>query len=299
MRAAALELVGEWQRLPPTGLSVEPSAPEWIGLAETLPPVLGLGLEYRLGSQGTIKGFGVCIDRDSVESVPPACVDAAFLEFDGEPGGRFCTKPLIFHRFGSGIPWSAAEDAIGQLLGAARPSAASAAVRKIHAHLPSTTRYTDFAFLDARAPGWARVGLLMEMGAVRDLFAICPWSPADWQALQILLAEVATEQDWVRVQVDLGDASVPSGVELHAGQGPRDGNTWASLFGRLERYQLCTPGQARGLMQWPSLQARRLPSVGWCALERALSHVKLSRADSGGLQAKAYACLTPMEMLAP
>lgn len=236
------------------------------------PPAVGF--ECRLGTGAHPVDLGLVARPDPGL---PTCVDATFFEWDQLPSQTLRSAPLRFHRFGSGIAMTDAAVAISKL--APHGDLGELSV------LPADTRVTDVGLLDARAPGWLRIGLLVRLATARDLLARAGWEDAGAQ-LDALLELLASRFERIRVQVDLAPLRFV-GVELVADQSPR-GEGWRELLELLVLHGACAPERAIAVQRWPASLPTQLPGVGACALHRTISHLKVSRAASGYMQAKAY-----------
>ena len=206
----------------------------------------------------------------------PGAVDAVFYEWDQLPSRELREAPLVFYRFGTGISRDEARRAIAALTGS-EPADLDG--------LPDGAKVTDFGRLDARATGWARIGIVTELAAARALLADAGWG-APGRAMDALLADLAAVDRHVRVQVDLAPLRFV-GIELLADQSPR-GAGWSPLLELLEGYGLCDRARGHAVARWPRRAPAQLEGLGWCAIDRVLSHLKVSRAHDGALQAKAY-----------
>jgi hypothetical protein len=233
-----------------------------------------VGLECRLAAGRHPVDLGL-VARPS-PGLPP-CVDAVFFEWDQVPPRGLRASPLCFYRFGIGISVAEAMRVVAELV-PARDLGALAA-------LPPDARVTDIGLLDARVPGWFRLGLLVGLDTARELLAASGWHESEALA-RLVLDSFAAELQRVRVQVDLHPLRL-AGIELVADQSPR-GDGWATFLELLTTRGLCDPPRARAVQRWPAIAPTRIAGLGWCGLHRTISHLKLSRATDGSLQAKAY-----------
>lgn len=212
----------------------------------------------------------------------PAVVDAIFHEFDRILGAGFRRDPLVFHRFGAGIAADAAIAAIAHLE-QARDVVDQLAQRM--QGLPDA-RVTDYGRLDARQPGWARIGVLVPTACVRELLAHPAWDSAR-RPIAALLASIAGSQPGTRVQLDLGARTGLAGIELHADQTTRGGAAWRPLLAALADHGLCTAGEIAAIAGWPQQTAVQIEGRRYTR-GRTVSHVKLSRDADGATLAKVY-----------
>lgn len=205
----------------------------------------------------------------------PACIDAVFFEWDQLPSRALRAAPLCFHRFGTGISIAEATSTL----------AALAPDRDLGelAELPAGARVTDVGWLDARAAGWLRLGLLVDIDVACQLLARARRDESR-DAVTAIVRSLAATYERVRVQVDLNPLRLV-GIELVADQTP-EGDGWGELFDLLMSRGLCAPERAVALQRWPATLPVRVAGVGWCALHRTLSHLKVS--SFGPLHAKAY-----------
>jgi len=233
---------------------------------------LAVGLECRLGARDDHKvDLGLCLRPEGT----PAEVDAVFLEFDQE-AGRFERAPLAFWRFGAGVPCAEARALIAAFGAGAD---ALGAFDALVASLPTSTRVTDIGSLSARPGGTLRVGLLVAADALaRDLPRGCA----------ALVSELAADHEQLRVQYDLVAPARWVGIELHHAHTPHEAGTWAQAWERLVARGVCTPAQRDALARWPGRHAARLPRLGWCAIARTISHLKLTVDPAGEVCAKVY-----------
>jgi hypothetical protein len=94
----------------------------------------------------------------------------------------------------------------------------------------------------------------------------------------------------VHLEFDVDEALGPRiGIVL----APANAAGWVDLLAALVSHGLCTPAKRDALLVWPG------DTDGTSrALRRTLSHVKLSAAPSGGLEAKAYITGAPIRTAA-
>jgi hypothetical protein len=119
--------------------------------------------------------------------------------------------------------------------------------------------------------------------------------PGPIESVEHLVSQTLHDQQWLRIQLDVGSATPKVGIEAYYDPRPTRVGLWKPLIDRLVAAGLCERPLGDAVLRWPA--NGRLHRKDRTTATRTLSHVKVSIDSAGAVAAKAYLFASPPSLL--
>lgn len=224
---------------------------------------------------------------------PPEAARSVFVGFPRGPVAPADRRPVV-------------REALDLLAGRSAWEGFAACVDACFDALPDGATVSHVGLMLGRPGPFVRVNVKrLSAESAEEYLRTLGWA-GDPAAAARLVARLARVADGVTVCVDAGEGLGPGvGLECHVGpQPPHDDGRWRALLDVLVDDGLCSGARAEALLTWPGTttpatagaswppdlvrQALRRPDDHFSALERRLSHVKVTLDADGDVSAKGY-----------